>query len=124
MSKKKTKASKKPIKKIVNKKKHPAKVAKKKSKAKIKIVAKTKKIVQKAVVTPTAPVQIITSEQEVKNAKRDKVKILEGDGAKKEVSQFELNELVDKLIYKAKHRKRNKNALQFKEARAMFDSYN
>jgi hypothetical protein len=124
MSKKKTKPIKKSVKKLAPKKKHPVKVAKKQVKSKTKVVKKIKQNVLKKAVLPTAPAQIITSEQEVKNAKRDKVKILEGDGTKKEVSQFELNELVNKLIYKAKHRKRNKNALQFKEARAMFDSYN
>ncbi|MDR3329831.1 MAG: sigma-70 family RNA polymerase sigma factor [Mycoplasmataceae bacterium] len=92
--------------------------------AKSKAPKVVKLVVKPAVATPTSNDSIITDAQEIKNAKRDKVKILEGGVAKKETSQFELNELVNKLIYKAKHQKRNRNALQFKEIRAMFDSYN
>jgi signal recognition particle GTPase len=87
---------------------------KKKKIVKHKTKKQSKKLTKKAKVTK--PIQ--------KKGNQDQVKALEGSVIRKNISQFELNEIVNQLVDKAKHRKRNRNALLFKEVRSAFDNYN
>ncbi|MDR0674853.1 MAG: sigma-70 family RNA polymerase sigma factor [Mycoplasmataceae bacterium] len=93
----------------------------KKSK-KHKIISKTKKKNTKAKEKLTD--NQASAKLELKRAKHDRVKALEGAVAKPDVSQFELNELIGKLAGDVKKRGRNKNQLKFKKIRTVFDRYN
>ncbi|GHU32089.1 hypothetical protein FACS1894166_04750 [Bacilli bacterium] len=57
--------------------------------------------------------------------KKDKVALLEGaPKSKPEVDQFVFNEIIQKLIRKAKFRKRSQNELNLEEIRPLFNNYN
>jgi hypothetical protein len=120
MKKTKTKKNKKTVSKTKN-----TKTVKKQPRAKVKKtkVAPKKKPVEK-VVQPKVDNSASTTELEIKRAKHDRVKALEGAVAKPTVSQFELNALILKLAGEVKKRGRNKNQIKFKKLRAAFDRYN
>jgi hypothetical protein len=97
----------------------------KNTKDKIKKVKAQSKSNSKPVKSDTEPTtEQSSTELEIKRAKHDRVKALEGAVAKAEVSQFVLNELVGKMAGEVKKRGRNKNQIKFKKVRATFDSYN
>ncbi|MDR0826067.1 MAG: sigma-70 family RNA polymerase sigma factor, partial [Mycoplasmataceae bacterium] len=57
--------------------------------------------------------------------KKDKVALLEGaPKSKPEVDQFVFNEIIQKLVRKAKFRKRSQNELNLEEIRPLFNNYN
>jgi hypothetical protein len=107
----------KPKKKIVKTNTKKNKSSQKPKKTKKPIKTKTKVSIKK--VDERVPADL-----EIKRAKHDRVKALEGAVAKPNVSQFELNELIGKLAGDVKKRGRNKNQIKFRKVRAAFDRYN
>jgi hypothetical protein len=96
-------------------KKTPKKVSKQKPK-------KVNNLIQLDAVN--RPIDKAQQELSVKLAKHDRVKALEGAVTKNEVSQLELNAIVEKIARTVKKRGRNKNTIPFKKVRSAFDSYN
>jgi hypothetical protein len=95
-------------------------MAKKKTKSKHsatkKVVKKTRKHITKPIKTHkkndiNKPKTNVDAEIVVQQ-KKSKIKILEAETKIREISEFEMNEIVSRLIHKAKTRKRNRNTIE------------
>lgn len=108
------KKNKKPVKKIV--KKAPAKKAAPKKTTKKTPAKKAKKPVKKTNKKQATP--------KTKKSKFVVPAILEADSKVRTISDFEFREILTKLIYKARTKKRNKNTIDRKRIYKAFENYN
>jgi hypothetical protein len=95
------------------KSKHPATATKKVVKKNHKHISKPSrkvKLPKKAV--NTAKPKLVTKPIVLPTPKKSKIEILEADTKIREISEFEMNEIVSRLVHKAKTRKRNRNTIE------------